>query len=114
MGRIKKIDFEALVEMMQKTKTSTIENNGIEIERVLFNGPATIVFFKDGTKSVAKCRAGDVFDHEKGIAMAVMRKIYSRKEFKEVLEEAKKAELILEKEDYQPERWHMFSLKNLL
>ena len=41
---------------------------------VKFNGPATIVFWADGTKTVVKCQEGDTFDHEKGIAMAFMKK----------------------------------------
>ena len=30
-----------------------------EIDHVVFNDPATIVFWKDGTKTVTKCHAGD-------------------------------------------------------
>lgn len=45
-----------------------------KIERVIFNGPATIVFWQDDTKTVVKCREGDTFDPEKGIAMAIAKK----------------------------------------
>lgn len=48
---------------------------GLGIERVLFNDPATIVFWTDGTKTVVKCRKGDKFDPEKGIAMACAKKL---------------------------------------
>lgn len=44
------------------------------IKRVIFNGPATIVFWNDGTKTVVKCREGDTFDPEKGLAMAIAKK----------------------------------------
>lgn len=43
------------------------------INRVIFNDPATIVFWKDGTKTVAKCQEGAEFDPEKGLAMAISR-----------------------------------------
>ena len=43
------------------------------IEKVIFNGPATIVIWADGTKTVVKC-GYDVFDLEKGIAMAIAKK----------------------------------------
>ena len=33
----------------------------LEIKRVVFNDPATIVFWKDGTKTVVKCSKGDTF-----------------------------------------------------
>lgn len=45
------------------------------IERVLFNEPATIVFWTDGTKTVVKCRKGDKWDAEKGLAMACAKKL---------------------------------------
>lgn len=47
-----------------------------EIERVIFNGPATIVFWSDNTKTIVKCMEGEEFDEEKGIAMAFVKKLY--------------------------------------
>ena len=44
------------------------------IDKVVFNNPATIVFWKDGTKTVVKCGKGDIFDPEKGLAMAIAKK----------------------------------------
>lgn len=46
-------------------------------ERVVRNGPATIVFWKDGTKTVVKCHDED-YDPEKGLAMALCRKLWGR------------------------------------
>ena len=45
-----------------------------EIEKVIFNEPATIVFWKDGTKTVVKCGENDEYDPEKGIAMCFAKK----------------------------------------
>lgn len=50
-----------------------------EIIKVIFNNPATIVFWRDGTKTVVKCNPGDVFDPEKGLAMACMKKLFGNK-----------------------------------
>ena len=50
-----------------------------EIKNVIFNDPATIVFWKDGTKTVVKCQDGDEFDPEKGLAMAIVKKAYGNK-----------------------------------
>ena len=47
-----------------------------EIKNVIFNDPATIVFWEDGTKTVVKCQDGDEFDPEKGLAMAIAKKAY--------------------------------------
>ena len=58
----------------------TAEKNYIpEIKNVIFNDPATIVFWEDGTKTVVKCQDGDEFDPEKGLAMAIVKKAYGNK-----------------------------------
>lgn len=43
------------------------------IKKVIFNDPCTIVFWNDGTKTVVKCGEDDVFDPEKGLAMAISK-----------------------------------------
>lgn len=43
------------------------------IKNVIFNEPATIVFWNDGTKTVVKAD-GDIYDPEKGLAMAISKK----------------------------------------
>ena len=56
--------------MKNTNKKSTPSN---PIKQVIFNGPATIVYWKDGCKTVVKCQEDAVNDHEKGLAMAVAR-----------------------------------------
>lgn len=46
------------------------------IKRVVFNDPATIVFWKDGTKTVVKCSDGDTYSKESGLAMCFMKKMH--------------------------------------
>ena len=50
-----------------------------QIAKVIFNEPATIVFWKDGTKTVVKAQDGEPFDKEKGLAMAFVKKIHGNK-----------------------------------
>lgn len=47
-------------------------------KKVIFNNPATIVYWKDGTKTVVKAY-DEYFDEEKGLAMAYMKKIHGNK-----------------------------------
>lgn len=49
------------------------------IEKVIFNDPATIIFWKDGTKTVVKCGDNDIYDAEKGMAMAIAKKALGNK-----------------------------------
>lgn len=55
-----------------KTLVPTIKN-------VIFNDPATIVFWADETKTVVKAQDGDIFDPEKGLAMAISKKALGNK-----------------------------------
>lgn len=46
------------------------------IQRVIFNPPATIVIWRDGSKTVVKCGENDIFDPEKGLAMAISKRAF--------------------------------------
>lgn len=50
-----------------------------EIEKVIFNEPATIVIWGDGTKTVVKAQNGEPYDPEKGLAMAITKKALGNK-----------------------------------
>lgn len=41
----------------------------------VINGPATILFWQDGTKTIVKCNKDDEFDAQKGYLMAFFEKI---------------------------------------
>lgn len=47
-----------------------------EIKKVIFNPPATIVFWMDGTKTVVKCKEGEEFSEWAGIALCLAKKLY--------------------------------------
>lgn len=47
----------------------------VEIKQVLYKNPATIVYWSDGSKTVVKCQREDTYDPEKGLAMAILKKI---------------------------------------
>lgn len=68
------------------------------IENVIFNDPATIVFWTDGTKTVVKAVDGETYDREKGLAMAISKKYFGNEgnyynEFKKWLPEEDNKEL---------------------
>lgn len=49
------------------------------IEKVIFNDPATVIIWADGTKTVVKCQDGETYDPEKGLAMALVKKMCGNK-----------------------------------
>lgn len=56
------------------------------IKNVIFNPPATIVFWTDGSKTVVKCNVQDEFDPEKGLTMAIVKRCASNSDdfYKEI------------------------------
>lgn len=62
----------------KKTKDSAISANSLyntfEVKDIKVDGPATIVFWADGTKTVVKCGPMDLYDVEKAVAMCFMKK----------------------------------------
>lgn len=67
-----------LVEYFEESYTPRErENEGIvqDIDRVMYNGPATIIFWKDGTKTASVCHKDDHYDREKGLAMCMLKYI---------------------------------------
>lgn len=42
--------------------------------RVIFNPPCTIVLWNDGSKTIARCGENDIFDPEKGLAIALAKR----------------------------------------
>lgn len=49
------------------------------IKRVVFNDPATVVMWSDGTKTVVKCQPGDEYSRETGLAMCIAKKFFGNK-----------------------------------
>lgn len=46
----------------------------MQIKKVIFNYPVTVVLWEDDTKTIVRCGDHDVFDPEKGLAMAIAKK----------------------------------------
>ena len=92
-----KTDCELTVAMYKNLLNSTYGKNAYResgIKDVIFNPPATIVFWKDGTKTVVKAE-GEDYDPEKGLAMAIAKKTLGNKHdyynvFKKWLKKASK------------------------
>lgn len=79
---------EEIKEMVNKTFRSPVY---IAYEKIIFNGPCTIILWKDGTKTIAKLYEDiDKFDPEKGVAICFMKKILGHTETNKILRKATK------------------------
>lgn len=76
----------ALAELL----TGTVSTSPLpEVQQVIFNPPATIVHWSDGTKTVARCNDQDTFSEEVGLAMACAKKLlHPYENFQECLDKA--------------------------
>lgn len=68
--------LKILEETMNKINFNRLHD--ISIKNVIFNDPATIIFWNDGTKTVVKAE-NEKFDPEKGLAMAISKKVLGNK-----------------------------------
>lgn len=57
-------------------KQFSVNPLGLDIKKVIFNDPATIVYWMDGTKTVVKCQEGDTYSKETGLALCIAKKAY--------------------------------------
>ena len=68
-------DFRNMIESYGKQNTPS----KFTIKKVIFNCPATIVLWEDGTKTVVKCGEEDTYDPEKGLALCFAKKAMGNK-----------------------------------
>ena len=58
----------------EKKETKTMKVSIPKIKNIDFQPPLTIVVWEDGTKTFVKCAEEEIFDPEKGAAMAIAKK----------------------------------------
>lgn len=72
------------IEKTYAAKASIKDYNSVstkipEIKKVIFNNPATVVMWSDGTKTVVKAQGKSRYDKEKGLAMCIAKKALGNK-----------------------------------
>lgn len=61
--------------------------DGFYIKEVIYNNPATIVLWSDGTKTVSKCSDKDEYSIERGLEVCILKKLITSKKYKEILDD---------------------------
>jgi hypothetical protein len=57
-----------------------------EIKNVMFNPPATIVWFEDGSKTTAVAGHGDKYDKEVGLATCMLKRVLGNQTYREIMD----------------------------
>lgn len=60
--------------------------NKIQVQKVIYNDPATIVYFTDGSRTVVKRHRDDEFDEQTGLLMCIAKRFLGD-DFHRVLKE---------------------------
>ena len=72
-------DYHDLIDSLRYATLVPFDIVSLGIKKVIFNNPATIVIWEDGSKTVVKCGDDDIYDPEKGLAMAISKKALGNK-----------------------------------
>lgn len=81
IGQYPSLEINASLHPCMIPNKFTLDKN-LSITNVIFNPPATIVFWSDKTKTVVKCDWElEPYDPEKGIAMAISRKMLGNNKY---------------------------------
>lgn len=60
----------------KKEKKKKVNTFIFKIKKVEFHNPWTIVFWRDGSVTRVRCQAGESYDAEKGLAMAIIKHFF--------------------------------------
>lgn len=108
LGEFPRIEVSTFVDPI--TAYAASKTSALSITNVIFNPPATIVFWSDRTKTVVKCDYEyEEYDPEKGIAMAISRKMLgdNKREYYNVFRHwLKKYDKQSKTTSAEPEEWH--------
>ena len=85
-----KYDLQFQQRLMSNSFYGLYGVRGMGIKKVIFNAPATIVLWNDGTKTVVKCSENDIFDPEKGLAFCFLKKLLGDRYYKIINSEVRK------------------------
>lgn len=76
------LDIRDMADMRKekaKEKTTMKTTITLDIKKAIFNDPATIVIWADGTKTVVKCREGETYSKWAGLALCYAKRINGEK-----------------------------------
>lgn len=67
--------YDDVVEALNRAFNPNIFGKSLTTKKIIYNGPATIILWDDGTKTVVKCKEGDPYSPEAGFALAVLKRL---------------------------------------
>lgn len=75
LDNVPEVDMTLVKRPTQKKENSVMDKRYM-VKKLIYHGPATIVYWADGEKTVVKCMDGDTFDPMAGFCAALAKKVY--------------------------------------
>lgn len=75
LDNVPEVDMTLVKRPTQKKENSVMDKRYM-VKKLIYHGPATIVYWADGEKTVVKCMDGDTFDPMAGFCAALAKKGY--------------------------------------
>lgn len=84
----KKFDYKlpGAFKVLKSMLSNTFTLKDVHITQVLYNDPATIVFWSDKTKTVCKCTKNDKYNPETGLAICIIKKLCGNTQIKNLFD----------------------------
>lgn len=60
--------------------------------KIIVKNPNVVIFWEDGTTTSVRCSANDTFDVEKGVTMAILKKLFGKNYYRNIAKVISKAE----------------------
>lgn len=81
----KRRKIDALMDRLSilKTFSKDKENKNmlgksVDVKKVIYSGPCTIVIWKDGDKTIVRCKKGDTYSKEVGLLMCLAKRVWGK------------------------------------
>ena len=53
-----------------------MSRKSLEVKKVIYSGPCTIVIWADDSKTIVRCQDGDTYSKEVGLLMCLAKKVW--------------------------------------
>ena len=80
---------------MQANKEGSVRVGKFWITKVIHNNPATIVFWNDGTKTVARIQDGEAYEPTTGLMVCVLKKLIGNDQTQKLLNDWADCEMVM-------------------
>jgi hypothetical protein len=80
---------------MQMNKDGSVRVGKFWITKVIHNNPATIVFWSDGTKTVARIQDGEAYEPTTGLMVCVLKKLIGNDQTQKLLNDWADCETVM-------------------